>query len=80
MVEGIHTAETPYPRQEPQQNFDRQFQTLGELGHRGVEDGMLARGDLSGSSLEDWKSFSLWTASFKFHPTSKFCQLTLEFA
>lgn len=75
-VDGIHRAETPYPRQEPQQNFDRQFKTLGELGHRGVGDGMMAHGDLNVSSLEGWKSFSLWTASFKFQPSSKFCQFT----
>lgn len=67
----------PLPRQEPQQNFDRQFKTSGELGHR-VGDGMMAHRDLSASSLEDWKSFRLWTVSFKFHPSSKFCLFTLK--
>lgn len=79
MVKGIHTTETPYPQQEPQPNFDRQFKTSRELGHRGVGDGMMARRDLGGSSQEDWKSFSLRTVSFKFHPNSEFGVFALEF-
>lgn len=79
VVKGIHTAETPYPRQEPQSNFDRQFKTLGELGHRGVGDGMMARRDLGGTSLEDWKSFSLRTASLKIHPSSEIGLFALWF-
>lgn len=51
----------------------------GNLGHRGVGDGMMARRDLSVSSLEDWKSFSLWTVSFKFQPGSTFSRFTLQF-
>ena len=42
LVLMVHTAETPYPRQEPQPNFDRQFKTSGELGHRGVGEEMMA--------------------------------------
>lgn len=76
MVKGIHTAENPYPRQS---NFDWQFKTSGELGHRGVGDGMMAHRDLGGSSLEDWKCFSLWTVSFKFHPSSEFGLFALGF-
>lgn len=79
MVKGIHTAETPYPRQEPQPNFDRQFKTSGELGHREVGDGMMAHRDLGDSSLEDWKPFSVRTVSFRFHPSSEFGLFAIGF-
>lgn len=54
--EGYSYGRNPLPTAA---QLDRQFKTSGELGHRGVGDGMMAHRDLGGSSLEDWKCFSL---------------------